>query len=278
MRARKGFTLIELLVVIAIIAILAAILFPVFMYAKQRSQMAACQSNMKQLASAMILYCGDWNGYFVMSARGQTWANESQFVFWGSAIKKYCATKHEVNYCPAVPPYYDAVGAGGYEWRYYWGTTIGMNVALGQQANSTWIPPSCTDQVRVPTKTIMLGDSSVYWYTSDWKELATKVGHWVIMPGFRSSPKLGYLADLNPRNPNPTPGVVHRAPGYWQYDMFDPKRHNGNVNIACVDGHIVTKTRQWLLDTHASSDLDPEYTWWDVPRLDVRYGTRYGQQ
>ena len=62
MRARDGFTLIELLVVIAIIAILAAILFPVFVNAKHRAWQQHCLGNLHQLANAMIAYCGDNNG------------------------------------------------------------------------------------------------------------------------------------------------------------------------------------------------------------------------
>ncbi len=56
---RKGFTLIELLVVIAIIAILAAILFPVFARARAKAQMSSCMSNVKQIALAMIMYADD---------------------------------------------------------------------------------------------------------------------------------------------------------------------------------------------------------------------------
>ena len=59
----KGFTLIELLVVIAIIAILAAILFPVFARARLKAKSASCQSNLKQLALAIRMYCDDYDGY-----------------------------------------------------------------------------------------------------------------------------------------------------------------------------------------------------------------------
>lgn len=53
---RKGFTLIELLVVIAIIAILAAILFPVFAKAREKARQASCQNNLKQLVLAAKMY------------------------------------------------------------------------------------------------------------------------------------------------------------------------------------------------------------------------------
>jgi prepilin-type N-terminal cleavage/methylation domain-containing protein/prepilin-type processing-associated H-X9-DG protein len=62
--ARFGFTLIELLVVIAIIAILAAILFPVFSRARDKAQQAACISNLKQVGQAMGLYVDDYDETF----------------------------------------------------------------------------------------------------------------------------------------------------------------------------------------------------------------------
>src|SRR5262245_2413112 len=58
----RGFTLIELLVVIAIIAILAAILFPVFAQARERARSATCTSNLKQIGNAFLMYLQDYDG------------------------------------------------------------------------------------------------------------------------------------------------------------------------------------------------------------------------
>ena len=60
-RERRGFTLIELLVVIAIIAILAAILFPVFAQAREKARQATCQSNLKQISAGFIMYTNDYD-------------------------------------------------------------------------------------------------------------------------------------------------------------------------------------------------------------------------
>src|SRR5262245_41893603 len=59
-RRRSGFTLIELLVVIAIIAILAAILFPVFAQAREAARKTSCASNLKQIALAATMYAQDY--------------------------------------------------------------------------------------------------------------------------------------------------------------------------------------------------------------------------
>jgi prepilin-type N-terminal cleavage/methylation domain-containing protein len=64
--SRRGFTLIELLVVIAIIAILAAILFPVFAQARDKARQSSCLSNMKQLGTAVYTYLQDWDESFPM--------------------------------------------------------------------------------------------------------------------------------------------------------------------------------------------------------------------
>lgn len=61
---RRGFTLIELLVVIAIIAILAALLFPVFARAKAEAKKTACISNLSQIGKAIVIYMGDYDDVF----------------------------------------------------------------------------------------------------------------------------------------------------------------------------------------------------------------------
>jgi prepilin-type N-terminal cleavage/methylation domain-containing protein/prepilin-type processing-associated H-X9-DG protein len=92
-----GFTLIELLVVIAIIAILAAILFPVFAQATEKARMAACQSNLKQLAQAFALYVQDWDGRYPMSP--QIGAGTSHYPI---AVSSYVKNT-SVWTCPSDP-------------------------------------------------------------------------------------------------------------------------------------------------------------------------------
>lgn len=63
-RNRRGFTLIELMVVIAILAIVAALLLPVFSQARRRARMVSCLSNLRQIGLAMRLYLQDWDGFY----------------------------------------------------------------------------------------------------------------------------------------------------------------------------------------------------------------------
>ena len=89
MRRSHGFTLIELLVVIAIIAILAAILFPVFARAREAARKATCLSNLKQIALAALMYAQDYDETWVGSyAYPNTWG-ECPHMTWMDLLQPY---------------------------------------------------------------------------------------------------------------------------------------------------------------------------------------------
>ncbi|RYG22138.1 prepilin-type N-terminal cleavage/methylation domain-containing protein [bacterium] len=82
---KRAFTLIELLVVIAIIAILAAILFPVFAQAKAAAKDTAALSNAKQIGTAMLIYSGDNDDVFCLTAISQsTVAQQDPYALWNT--------------------------------------------------------------------------------------------------------------------------------------------------------------------------------------------------
>ncbi len=99
MRRAKGFTLIELLVVIAIIAILAAILFPVFAQAREKARSATCLSNLKQMALAMRMYAQDYDELYPPHRMG-TGAVYPLAYTWRAALIPYLKSV-ELQRCPS---------------------------------------------------------------------------------------------------------------------------------------------------------------------------------
>lgn len=89
MDRRRGFTLIELLVVIAIIAILAAILFPVFAQAREKSRQASCQSNLKQIGLALQMYAQDYDESFAPAWVESGRNSPGAVVYWQTFAQSY---------------------------------------------------------------------------------------------------------------------------------------------------------------------------------------------
>jgi prepilin-type N-terminal cleavage/methylation domain-containing protein len=101
---RKAFTLIELLVVIAIIAILAAILFPVFAQARESARMTSCLSNMKQIGLALRMYTTDYDETFpnIYQGWGAPAAGSNEGWMWKNAVQPYIKNKG-IWTCPSNP-------------------------------------------------------------------------------------------------------------------------------------------------------------------------------
>jgi prepilin-type N-terminal cleavage/methylation domain-containing protein len=97
MPSRRGFTLIELLVVIAIIAIMAAILFPVFAQAREKGRQATCLSNLKQIGTAFSMYLQDYDESFPNTGVADLW----QGRYWRWPLKPYLGYGRQAD--PANP-------------------------------------------------------------------------------------------------------------------------------------------------------------------------------
>lgn len=98
---KSAFTLIELLVVIAIIAILAAILFPVFAQAREKARQAQCQSNLKQWGNAFLMYSQDYDEQLVYNYHYE--AGQARLWWWEDDLQPYIKN-YQVAVCPSANP------------------------------------------------------------------------------------------------------------------------------------------------------------------------------
>jgi prepilin-type N-terminal cleavage/methylation domain-containing protein/prepilin-type processing-associated H-X9-DG protein len=229
LRSRFAFTLIELLVVIALIAILAAILFPVFAQARDRARLGACLSNMRQIASALMMYTQDHDETFPYNRFNNCCGEKGRKTYvWKNAIAPYLRNI-EILACPSNPasrglPGNPITNAEG------WEVEPGGRMPISYGMNScavTWVPareklagpPLGMSQVTRPVETILIAEHS--WGTPDvgvefflncaaFAHPAGKVGNFIFFDGHAKSKK--WMATLYPLpennwelSPNPDP-------------------------------------------------------------------------
>ena len=196
----KAFTLIELLVVIAIIAILAAILFPVFARARENARRASCQSNLKQIALGFAQYTQDYDERYPMG-----WYNVSPTPNdgWASLIQPYVKSV-QLFQCPSEPVTGKTDPTGGAYNDY------AMNPALGYNTGGMNI-----SRLENSANTILAMDG---WYNVDYEQ----IGRAAI--SFNAFQPVVY-------------GTIPAATSYIRL-KDGLARHLDGANYAYTDGHV----------------------------------------
>lgn len=268
MRTRhSAFTLIELLVVIAIIAILAAILFPVFAQAKSAAKKIACLTNFNQVTKGMMIYLGDNDDSMPHSNTGSIggpgWGFGRPDYVWGEVVYPYVKSFY-VYRCTEDPnatdaglsknPYEQPVPPNHPQISYYWLSR--SNLGLNYDFLSPWVVvptpagsyvgsmPTLGGEIESPAKTIMLVDS--IWYRNTQSGRVEGGGNWVVeAPCVRdSSGNLLIPQRVRPFWRNYGIGWAVNSTGQPPYSWLEFGGtwpfHTKQMNVAFVDGHTKT--------------------------------------
>ncbi len=283
---KRAFTLIELLVVIAIIAILAAILFPVFAQARASARTISCLSNTKQYSLGVLMYAQDYdevipqldnNGISWLEPNGLTpdWGDatlsplglQASKVMFSNVVVPYIKN-HEIGYCPELgrTNWPSAVGAAASSGIVYGGPYDPQKVdvyygVVGQMAINIriirlWsrVGGNLAAMPR-PAETVMLAGDSVWDYDSS---MSLSVGNTGVWPSYPGTPC--------------TPDVNSDTGWVWYAHRGEGRRGkaasvSGLANIAWVDGHAKAMKRNNLERCEFNPALNAwGYTLWE-PRI-----------
>ena len=213
MQRRSGFTLIELLVVIAIIAILAAILFPVFARAREKARQTSCLSNMKQIGLAGIMYLQDYDGRYPHAWYGAGGVPYELVGFNFRELLNPYIKNEQIWACPSRDQTFAACHYSGQPWGRGTNTWLGRlhDGSYGINYN-TWYnfpnPPAGVSTGIAGQKDSLIDDPA----------------------GTYAFVECGCLALW--------PGTVPGIGGLSSRDVYP---HNGGFNAAFADGHA-----KWL--------------------------------
>ncbi|MEO6906293.1 MAG: prepilin-type N-terminal cleavage/methylation domain-containing protein, partial [Abditibacteriaceae bacterium] len=205
---RKGFTLIELLVVIAIIAILAAILFPVFARARENARRASCMSNMKQLTLGVMQYVQDNDGRTMLA----TADGSSNFSDTWDPVQPYLKSK-QIQRCPS-----SKVALGQYA---YWAD---YSFPMNWDGSGTFM--SSLNRLTVPLVIYTT-------YTSP-----------PLLDSFPEASRTCLFAEgVESPNGGAAPLIDASFGDYSAVGLLEKQKHFDGSNYAYMDGHV-----KWLKD------------------------------
>ena len=231
---QRGFTLIELLVVIAIIAILAAILFPVFTKAKVAGKRSACIGHLKQLGAATTLYLQDFSGCYPSTAyypgEPETPPNEFppgwDYHTWVKRLAEKYTKSINVFNCPgaANPVVADTASHGEVKIGYSYNEYIWHSIY--------WKYPYHRESaLRYPKYVLLLADGHKHSLVNDWSD-SDELLEWAKLEGLPTGfLRVKYAEGVRTRPgtdpPQPIAGAV-------------PRERHGGSNVLFADGHVKT--------------------------------------
>jgi prepilin-type N-terminal cleavage/methylation domain-containing protein/prepilin-type processing-associated H-X9-DG protein len=237
-RLSRGFTLIELLVVIAIIAILAAILFPVFAQARDKARQASCLSNTRQMGNALLMYTQDYDEFFhkgagMPSGAVNGFGAHSGIVGWDNWPWFYgpYAKNAQIFDCPTSPD--TVANLTGTNW----GNDGNYGYNYSGLTRDQGTPPrhmAALDRVAETFVFFDSGDPAAVELTNDWAKLLEEL-------------------DLN----------INCSINTWPtgYNKECALRHAGQCDMTFADGHAKATTYALLL-TRVADNVAPWMIAW----------------
>jgi prepilin-type N-terminal cleavage/methylation domain-containing protein/prepilin-type processing-associated H-X9-DG protein len=225
-RKQGGFTLIELLVVIAIIAILAAILFPVFAQAREKARSSSCLSNQKQIALAFNMYSQDYDETLPLALNVNVLEPTTGVALrWEDSVKPYIKGGNVggILTCPSAQSRAYAYSMNGWlsgKSQASAGNAAGtILTADAAQVSSQKVVEKTNPAAGLPQS------GAIFSYSFTGGE-----GYWIPKPNFKS-PKVDFAnATIDPTT-QVDADLNEKALGQMRY------RHNQGVNASFVDGH-----------------------------------------